>query len=417
MGEQSLKGVSSGREWIFSTDDHVVEPPHVWQDRLPAKYREAGPKVIRDDQGEAWVFEDIRIPGSGLGASAGRGIEGMSRDPISFAEMRPGCYEPKARVDDMTLDGVIASVCFPSMFPRFCGQAFSEAKDKDLGFLCIQAYNDWMIDEWCGAAPGRLVPLTIMPLWDPQLAATEIERCAAKGSRAVCFSENPEKLGFPSLFDPANYWDPVIDAAAEAGLVLAVHVGSSSAIPKSSPDAPWMSAAVWGSSAIVASTLVDWIFSGKLQKYPKTKIELAEGGIGWIPYYLERAKREHERHRHWQSREDAAHVEGVVRHAPSGEFHWDLDPHALFREHFYGCVIADAEPFGLSVVDQIGVGNVMVETDFPHSDMSWPDSFETVSEFRSGLDPGDRYEIMQGNARRLFKFEPVEPQLKSDSHF
>ena len=120
----------------------------------------------------------------------------------------------------MNRDGVLASLCFPS-FPRFCGQAFTEAKDKVLGLLCVQAYNDWMLEDWCGAAPGRFIPLMIIPLWDPQLAVTEIERTAAKGGRAIAFSENPYPLGLPSIHDKSRYWDPVFAAAADHGCLSA----------------------------------------------------------------------------------------------------------------------------------------------------------------------------------------------------
>src|SRR5690606_3183787 len=124
------------------------------------------------------------------------------------------------------LGGILASLCFPS-FPRFCGQIFAEANDKDLALLCVQAYNDWMIDEWCASAPGRFIPLVIMPLWDPPAAAREIERCAAKGATALAFSENPEPLGLPTIHDLGRYWDPLLAAAEAANMVICMHVGSS----------------------------------------------------------------------------------------------------------------------------------------------------------------------------------------------
>ena len=119
------------------------------------------------------------MPTSGLSVTAGKRKEEFTPLPVPYSEMRPAAYDPIARVVDMDRAGILASLCFPS-FPRFCGQIFWEAKDKDLALLCVRAYNDWMIDEWCGAAPGRYIPLIIIPLWDPVAAAVEIERCAAR---------------------------------------------------------------------------------------------------------------------------------------------------------------------------------------------------------------------------------------------
>ncbi|HEX4865673.1 MAG TPA: amidohydrolase, partial [Acidimicrobiales bacterium] len=128
--------------WMISVDDHVLEPPHVWEDRLPDKYREIGPRLRTDDHGEAWFYEDKRIPTLGLAAAAGRRKEEFSPLPLPYAEMRPGCYDSVARLEDMNQSGVLASMCFPSM-GRFCGQSFYEGKDKDLSGLCVRAYNDW----------------------------------------------------------------------------------------------------------------------------------------------------------------------------------------------------------------------------------------------------------------------------------
>src|SRR5262249_49067034 len=152
-------------------------------------------------------------------------------------EMRAGCYDPVARLADMNVDGVLASLCFPS-FPRFCGQVFHETKDKELALLCVRAYNDWMIEEWCGSAPGRFIPLTLIPLWDPRLAVAEIERCKAKGASGFCFSEGPSALGLPSLYDAGRYWDPVLRAAEHTGMVVCTHIGSSSRMPTTAPDCP-----------------------------------------------------------------------------------------------------------------------------------------------------------------------------------
>src|SRR3546814_15680632 len=118
----------------------------------------------------------------------------MTMSPITYDEMRPGCYDPKARVDDMRLNHVEASLCFPS-FPRFCGQTFTEAKDRELGEACIYAYNDWMVEEWCGESDGALLPLTIVPLWDAEPAAKEVRRHVERDGGAGCLGGQQQHPG------------------------------------------------------------------------------------------------------------------------------------------------------------------------------------------------------------------------------
>ena len=275
-------------DWIVSVDDHVIEPPRVWLDRLPRKYHDVAPRIVTEPDGqEFWVYEDRRTITGGLGAIAGRRPEDITAEGFPYSEMRPGCYDPQARLADMDEAGILASLNFPSI-PRFCGQLFWEAKDKDLALLCVRAYNDWMIDEWCATAPGRYIPLTIIPLWDPQLAVEEIERTAAKGSHSFCFSENFEPLGLPTIHDPSGYWDPVVAAAQDNEQVLSIHIGSSSTMYKIASDSPFMANMSLGAIR-PAGCMMAWIFSGMFQQFPGIKIALSEGSIGWIPWFLERA--------------------------------------------------------------------------------------------------------------------------------
>ena len=199
--------------WVISADDHVVEPPHLWQDRLSTRHRELGPRVVRDScetiydvetrglryvKGgngpvtDWWVYEDHAMPVPTVVACAGLSVEQHGVQPIAYADMRPGCYDPSARLADMDIGRVERSLCFP-MFPGFGGRKFLEAKDRQLALRCVEAYNDWMVDEWCGGSGGRLIPLTIVPLWDPAAAAAEIRRNSARGSRAITFPEMPDR--------------------------------------------------------------------------------------------------------------------------------------------------------------------------------------------------------------------------------
>lgn len=389
--------------WLISVDDHVIEPPNVWQDRVPSKYRDAAPRVETDPRGDAWIYDGKRTSISGLEVVVGKPKEEWSPAPARFADMRPGCYDPRARVQDMDQAGILASALFPSSFVRFCGQAFSQAEDRELALLCVRAYNDWMIDEWCAAAPGRYIPIIILPLWDPRLAAGEIERCASKGAKGIAFSENPYPLGLPSLHDPDRYWDPVFSAANETGLPLCTHIGSSSRLPSTAPDMPLIESIVFTPLNSMYA-LGDWLFSGHLTRFPKLKIILSEGGIGWLPYLLYRADVTVERQGGWASKADFSVLGAGTRQA-SVERSFDVPPSVLFREHLFGCFIED--PPGVAALEMIGIDNVMVEVDYPHSDSSWPNSIGVSTKALQGLPDSDTYKVLQGNARRVFKFEPA----------
>jgi len=389
-------------DWLVSVDDHVIEPPNVWVDRLPSRYRDVGPRLLDDD---SWVYEDKKVPTSGLSVTVGKRKEEFSPDPVPYSEMHPGAYDPIERVKDMDRGGILGSLCFPS-FPRFCGQIFWEADDKELALLCVRAYNDWMIDEWCGSAPGRFIPLIIIPLWDPPAAAKEIERCAAKGATAFAFSENPEPLGLPTIHDPSRYWDPVMAAAQDTGCVVCMHVGSSSTMPVISTDAPGLANLTFG-AVRAAGTMLAWVFSDYFERMPGLKIALSEGNIGWMPYFIERAEQVIDKQRHWAKKTSAAFYNNAVETNQVMANLDQLDVRATVRDHVFGCFIEESS--GLRSLDIIGEDNVMLETDYPHSDTTWPDCIGVAKKLLSGFPPETQYKIQRGNAERLFRFTPATP--------
>jgi predicted TIM-barrel fold metal-dependent hydrolase len=391
-------------DWLVSVDDHVLEPPNVWTDRVPARDRDRAPHMESDDKGmDFWVYDGKRYPSSGLSAVAGKSKEEFSPEPLPYSEMRPGCYDAKARVEDMNRAGILASLCFPTV-TRFCGQLFSEASDLEFGFTCLQAYNDWMIEEWCAAAPGRYIPLVLVPLWDPRLAAAELERTAAKGATTFAFSENPAPLGLPTIHDKDRYWDPLFAAANELHMVASMHVGSSSQVPKIAPDAPFLANLTWGAMR-TSGAMLSWIFSGMFQRFPNLKIALSEGEIGWIPYYLERAEQVLDKQRYWVQRGAR-----FMEHGGSDGVDLDtLDIRQTFRDHVYGCFIDDAH--GIASIEEIGEDNIMCETDYPHSDSTWPNCISVVKKRIGHLPAETQYKLLRGNAEKLYRFTPAEPPV------
>src|SRR2546421_4397625 len=221
---------------MVSVDDHVVEPPDMFERHLPAKWRDVAPRVVHKDDGtDVWAYEGREIPNIGLNAVAGRPPEEYGMEPTSFDEIRRGCYDIHERIRDMNANGVIGSMCFPS-FPNLCGQLFARSKDHEAALAILQAYNDWHVDEWCGTYAGRFIPLMLPPIWDPELMAAEVRRNAAKGCHAVSFSENPSKLKLPSLH--SDHWNPFWAACEDEGTIVCLHIGSSSQLVVTAPDAP-----------------------------------------------------------------------------------------------------------------------------------------------------------------------------------
>ena len=385
---------------IISVDDHVVEPPHLFEQWLPAKYRERGPHAERrgigsmrhvgggsyeqtfdpdGPQADCWVYEDLVYINKRHVAAVGFDRDDMTMSPITYDEMRPGCYEPRARIDDMEMNWVEASLCFPT-FPRFCGQTFLEAKDRELAEACVYAYNDWMVEEWCGDSDGRLIPLTLIPLWDASLAADEVRRNAARGVHAVCFSEIPPKLGLPSIHSGA--WDPFFAACEETATVVCMHIGSSSQMPATSGDAPVAVAATLSFNNAMAS-LSDFLFSGKLVTFPSLKLAYSEGQIGWLPYVLERADDVWREHRAWGG------VKDLVPEPPS----------TYYYRQVFGCFFRDRH--GIASLDVVGEDNITFETDYPHTDSTWPETRQIAEGYMQGLPEQTAWKIMRGNALRM----------------
>ena len=321
--------------------------------------------------------------------------------------MRPAAYDPIARVVDMDRAGILGSLCFPS-FPRFCGQIFWEAKDKDLALLCVQAYNDWMIDEWCGAAPGRFIPLIIIPLWDPVAAAVEIERCAAKGATAFAFSENPEPLGLPTIHDPDRYWDPVMAAAQDTQMVVCMHVGSSSTMPvisigRARPRQPDLRRGPRrGHDARLAVQRL-------LRAHARAQ-DRAVGGEHRLDAVLHRARRAGDRQAApLGARASTPRSTTTTSQTRAGRWPTSTTSTcaATIRDHIFGCFIEESS--GLRSLDIIGEDNVMLETDYPHSDTTWPDCIGVAKKLLADLPPETQYKILRGNAERLFRFTPAVP--------
>ena len=369
---------------LVSVDDHVVEPPHMFDGRLPAKYADLAPKfVTREDGTNAWEYEGASISNVALNAVAGRPPEEYGMEPTSFSDIRSGCYDVNERVKDMDANGVLGSLNFPS-FPQFCGQLFARTEDKDVALAMVQAYNDWHIDEWCGTHPGRFIPCSLPAIWDPQVLAEEVRRTARKGAHAVTFSENPSKLGWPSFH--SDHWDPFWAACAEEGTVVCMHLGSNSRPPTTSPDAPIELVYTLSPISLMA-TAGDLLWSPIFRKFPALRVALSEGGIGWLPYFLERVDYIYRHTKHW-----------------SGMNLGDRLPSEIFSEHVVLCFIDDA--VGVENRHRLNIDNITWECDYPHSDTTWPVAPETLMMSLNGVPDDEINKITHLNSMRHFSYDP-----------
>ena len=377
--------MSSDELILISVDDHIAEPADMFDGHVPDKYREFTPRVVDEPDGsQQWYYGDIRGRNLGLNAVAGKPPEFYNVNPTRYEDMRPGCYEVHERVRDMSAGGQLAGLNFPN-WTGFSGQVLNQGPDRDVNLVMIKAYNDWHVDEWCGAAPERFIPCGILPLFDVEKAAKEVKRLAEKGCHAVTFSENPAGLGMPSIH--TDEWDPLFAACSDHGTVLACHIGSSSKASSTSPDAP-AAVPMNLSSSMAIYTLGDLLWAEFWKRFPDLKFSLTEGDIGWIPYFLWRAEHTLDRHNGWMQLE-----------RPQG-----LSPTELFHERILVCFINDR--VGVKLLDEFSPTQVCWESDYPHSDSSWPEGPEKLWALVQDLDPELVANITHRNAMLHYQFDP-----------
>lgn len=380
---------------LISIDDHVVEPPNMFDAHVPAKYKDQAPKNQKNEWGhDVWTFQGQAMGTVGLNAVVTWPKEEWGLDPTGFAEMRPGAYDIHERVRDMNRNGIFQSMCFPS-FAGFSGRYFQQAEDQNLALIMLSAYNDWHIDEWCAAYPGRFIPLAIVPVWNQKAMVAEVRRVAAKGCRAITMPELPHIQGLPSYHD-LEYWGPLFDVCSELGVVMCLHIGQGFAAINMAPGAPIDNMIIL---ATQVSTLAaqDLLWGGAFFKYPDLKIAWSEAGIGWIPFYLDRCDR-HYTNQVW------------LGHDLKGKM-----PSEIFREHSLACYVTD--PTALKVRHEIGMDIIAWECDYPHSDSIWPDAPEfLINEFNgAGLTDAEMNKITWENTARFFDLDPFSIIKKEHS--
>jgi predicted TIM-barrel fold metal-dependent hydrolase len=368
---------------VVSVDDNVVEPRHMFEGRFPPHLQERAPKIVETRGGhEVWEFEGRRHYQAGMNAIVGRRRDSVVVEPLRFEHMRAGCYDVHARITDMDINGVWASVNFPSMIAGFCGRVFSQADDAELGLAATKAWNDWFFEEWYSEYPERLIPMGITFLTDPEQGASEIRRNAERGFTSVSLPDRPQRIGLPSLF--SGYWDPIVRACAETGTVVSLHVGSSGqyeAPPDTGRLTVQLSSTLFGQMALAAAA--EWLWSGYPAKHPDLEIAMSEGGIGWVAMLLER-------------------LDSICDRSGYGnEGLGAMRPADVLRRNFWFCTIEDVA--AMETRYTIGVDNICVEVDYPHGDSTWPDTQAVIEKNWGHLPAHELRMICSENAAALYR--------------
>lgn len=375
---------------IIDVDTHVTETPDLWTSRVPARMRDAVPRVDTDAQGRQWwVLKDKRIASPGLSATAGVGD--MKSWPKTYAEMHPGAYDAKARLQYMDQMGIWAMVMYPNV-GGFGNQQFLKLGDPELMLICVQAYNDWQT-EWASADARRLLPITSTPFWDVAAAVREVRRCAAMGHKGILFTGDPQSLGQPLLGDP--HWNPLWEVAVELDLPISFHIGSGNmedGLQRDKMKAYGRMATFTELSVNVflrnGMQLNDLLMSGVLARYPTIKFVSVESGIGWIPFVLE-----------------ALDYQFKDNRVPEERPELDMLPSEYFARNVYACYWFE-QTAPRRLIDKVGVDNILFETDFPHPTSLFGE--EVHKRIQGGLadcEEAVRRKILWANGQKLYKVE------------
>ena len=373
-------------ESLLDADSHVSEPLNLWQTRLAAKYRDKAPRMLTEFEGKPgawWVIEEGRRPHNViLGFGAGKSVEELQQflRGFSYAGAHQGGWDPAQRVKDMDADGVRGDVLYTTL-------GFRMFWIKDAGFqrACFQVYNDWLA-EFCSYAPKRLKGVALISLYDPKQGARDLEDCVRKGlAGALIWASPPDELPFFS-----EIYDPFWEAAQELGVPLSLHefAGFERIYWEANPERRSIAGAV--ASHEVETTFATFILSGILERFPRLKLISAELNCGWLAYFLQRMDKT------FESRGER------LRGSPFPT-KLTMKPSEYFRRQLYATFIDDR--FGVAHRHEIGVGNLLWSSDFPHSATFWPHSREKIAHDFEGVSEEDKRRILCDNAAQLYGFD------------
>jgi predicted TIM-barrel fold metal-dependent hydrolase len=355
---------------LYSCDDHLdlwTLPVDLWSARLPAALRERGPRVEHQGELDWWVCDGAMLGPSGLKMLGD--YNATTRAGIEDDGFRAST--PALRLRDMDLDGLRASVIYgPSLFGL-------PIADQELKATCLRAYNDWA-DEFNSYDRARLCVLPVLPTHSPQAAIGELERVAGLGHRGAIISPFEFRVA-----DPA--WEGLWAAAAETRLPLSFHIGHGTSYLKVAPGSWELAAFASVAPMQLDEPLAAMIFSGALERHPGMRLVLAESGIGWIPYFINRLD------------------QTGAKHVPKAtDYQIKAKPSEIFRRQVYATF--EEEPLGPQLIPLLGPDNFMWASDYPHPDSTFPHSADAIAEAFAGLDDSIIRKVTAENCATLYRF-------------
>jgi predicted TIM-barrel fold metal-dependent hydrolase len=375
---------------IVDADSHVYEPPDVWQARVPVALRERAPRLASTPDGDVWLFDGggRRRP-IGLMAAAGASYLGFRPSGLTYATIRRGCFEPRARLADMDADGVHAQLLYPSVCEEGA-RMFGD--DRALQLACVRAYNEWQL-EFCAVAPDRLFGHAVMPATGVADAVAELEWALGRGYRGVLIST------FPSgRVEPVSDDDPFWARAEEAGVPVALHIGSFHADGPAKerrfdPEVVLPRASISKSGANTVPLVARMIFSGLFERFPRLRALLVEANIGWIPAMLEQTDDMFLRYR-WFTDTGAR---------------LPMMPSRVFHRNFWATFMIDT--VGMELRHRLNLAHLMWSTDYPHTGTDWPNSRVTIARVFAGVPRDEVRAMLHENCKRLYGLDAVPDRL------
>lgn len=369
---------------IIDADAHVNEPPDLWQERVAARLRPRAPKVLHTPDGDVWSFDDgKRLRPLGLTATAGLSYLQFKPAGLTYAGIRPGSFEPDARLADLDADGLYAQILYPSV--TLAG-ARTYADDRELQLACVRAYNEWLA-EFCAAGKGRLIAQAILPTTGVQDALSELEWSLARGHKGALLSAYPNGTLEPS---PAD--DPFWALAEEAGIPLGIHIGSFTTVglePTIKQDTlsflGHAGASKAGAQAIPVVPML--IFTGIFERFPGLRLVLVESNMGWIPSVLEQLDDMFLRYR-WFS--NATELLPTM-------------PSRVFHRNFWATFMIDT--IGIELRHHLNVDHLMWSTDYPHTGSDWPNNRVTIERLFRGVPKAEVRKMLHGNCKALYRLD------------
>jgi uncharacterized protein len=378
----------TANNFFISVDDHVQEHPEVWTKRLSrSKWGDRIPHLAKNSDGvERWVVDGREIPLAGV-ADCGAAMPDRTVNPQYWADVPTSIYDPKERLKVMDGAGIDYAVLYPTVAGSG-GQSFGRIQDPELELACVQAYNDWLLEEWASVS-DRFVPQCLTPLFPIDAAVMEIRRAVKNGHRGVIYPSVPMELrDVPHIND--SIYDPLWATCQELAVPICFHAGASSAIqiPAYEGYSPTIAAAFQAITrpASTVSVLVNLLISRILMRFPNLKVVLAESGLGWGAYLLE--------YTDFQATGDQLPQNG-----------YDLMPSEMFKRQCY--LVGWYDRASLRVRNYIGTENILWSTQFPSATSTWPDTQAALAKSFEGIDINDRQKILWENAAKLYKIPVI----------